>query len=259
MQGRQHLAAVADPERKAVVTREELAEHLSQAGVIKHGLRPALPCAQHVAIGKTAAGHHAPEIGQCHMAGQQIAHVDIHRGKAGTMEGRGHLDMPVDALLAQDGNPWPDAGSDQGCSDILIDFEGRATLDTQVVLVQQRIVFLLRTRRVIAQGLHLEGRLRPGALQVDARFGKLDAGVPGHRNLVGIVQCADHVTVVTQSGQVQRLEHGIRITVAYLDDRPEFLAEQRRHRVIAEFIQLQRHAAAPGEGHFTDTGKQAAV
>jgi hypothetical protein len=60
--------------------------------------------AEHVAVGEAAAGDQALEILEADAAGQDIAHMHVDRSKAGALEGGGHFDVAIDALLAQDGD-----------------------------------------------------------------------------------------------------------------------------------------------------------
>ena len=62
LEGREHLAAVADAEREGVAAREEALELLAHRLVEQDRLGPALARAQHVAVGKAAAGHQALEL-----------------------------------------------------------------------------------------------------------------------------------------------------------------------------------------------------
>ena len=75
-------------------------------GVIQDGLGPALARAEHVAVGKSAAGHEPAEIRELHATGEHVAHVHVVRLEAHALEHRGHLDLAVHALLAQHGDPW---------------------------------------------------------------------------------------------------------------------------------------------------------
>jgi hypothetical protein len=47
--------------------------------------------------------------------------------------------------------------------------------------------------------------------------------------------------------------------VQHLDDRAEFLGEQRRDRIVAELVELDVDAGVAGEGHFAQGREQAAV
>src|SRR3546814_3392002 len=51
---REHLATIADTEREAFGIREKLLEFAATALIEQDGLRPALPCAEHVAIREAA-------------------------------------------------------------------------------------------------------------------------------------------------------------------------------------------------------------
>ncbi len=97
-----HLAAVADPEREGIAAPEERFELVARARVEQDGLGPALARAQHIAVGEAAAGREALEVLQAHAPGDDVAHVHVDRLEAGAVERRGHLDLAVDTLLAQD-------------------------------------------------------------------------------------------------------------------------------------------------------------
>jgi hypothetical protein len=100
-----HLAAVAHPQGEAVGTFEEGLEFVARPLVVQDGRGPAAAGAEHVAVGEAAAGRQALEGLEFDAAGDDIAHVHVHRCEAGPGEGRRHLHLAVDALLAQDGHP----------------------------------------------------------------------------------------------------------------------------------------------------------
>jgi hypothetical protein len=99
-----HLATVADAECEGVLAVEEGGEFVAAAVVHQDGPRPAEAGAEHVAVGEAAAGDQALEVLEADAAGQNVAHMDVDRSKAGLVEGRSHFVMAVDALLAQDGD-----------------------------------------------------------------------------------------------------------------------------------------------------------
>ena len=90
--------------REKVSGREELGEHVEQAGVEENGFCPAAACAEDVAVGEAAAGCEAGEVGERDAAGEEVAHVDVDCGEGGAVEGCGHFYLAVDALLAEDGD-----------------------------------------------------------------------------------------------------------------------------------------------------------
>src|SRR5690606_28389536 len=99
---------------------EEGLELVTRAGVIEDGLRPPLPRTQYIAVGEAAARGDAMEVMQRDAARDDVAHMDIDGGKAGSIEGRGHLYLAVDPLLAQDRNLGTRAGRDEGRSDVVV-------------------------------------------------------------------------------------------------------------------------------------------
>ena len=101
LERREHLAAVAHAEREGVLAVEEPLELLARASVVEDGLGPALARAQHVAVGESAAGHQAAEIFELHATREHVAHVHVVRFEADALEHGRHLDLAVDALLAQ--------------------------------------------------------------------------------------------------------------------------------------------------------------
>src|SRR5690606_20444493 len=106
-------AAVADAEREAVAAGEERLEHLPQFRALEDAGGPAAAGAEHVAVAEAAAGDEAGEVLQPLAAGDQVAHVHVEGAEAGALEHRRHLDLAVDALLAQDRDRRPGAGGDE--------------------------------------------------------------------------------------------------------------------------------------------------
>ena len=101
-QVRHHLAAVAHAQRERRRAREELAQLGARARVEQDRLGPAAAGAQHVAVAEAAARREALKVLQADAALEQVAHVHVDGGEAGAVEGGRHLELPVDALLAQD-------------------------------------------------------------------------------------------------------------------------------------------------------------
>ena len=102
VQAAHHLATVAHAQCKGVFAIKESGKLVAGTRVEQDGFCPALARAQHVAVGEAAAGRHALEISQADAPGDNIAHVHVDGIETGTVKRRGHLDLAVDALLAQD-------------------------------------------------------------------------------------------------------------------------------------------------------------
>ena len=107
LQCRHHLAAVADAERERVGAFEVTLERLAHPRVPQDRLGPALAGTEHVAVGEPAAGDQSLVVVEPHATGDQVGHVHVDRREPGAMEHRGHLELAVDALLAQDRDRRP--------------------------------------------------------------------------------------------------------------------------------------------------------
>ena len=103
-EGGHHLAAVAHAQGQGVGPLEEGGELLGQRRVEQDAAGPALAGAQGVAVAEAAAGHQGLELVQPRPARLQVGHVHIEGLESGLGHGVAHLDMRVDALLAQDGH-----------------------------------------------------------------------------------------------------------------------------------------------------------
>ena len=91
--------------------------------------------------------------------------MDVDRLEACSVEGRGHLDLPVHALLPQDGHSAP-LRSLRGRSPGV---ERQLRPTAGVVRVEAERLLLARARRIVAEVLHREGRLRPRRAQLHER------------------------------------------------------------------------------------------
>ncbi len=114
-----HLAAVAHAERERVGAPEERLELLACARIEQDRFCPSLPSAEHVAVGKAAAGGETLEILQADAPGDDIAHVHVHRGEPRAVECRRHLGLAVHALLSQYRHPRARAASHQRCRHVM--------------------------------------------------------------------------------------------------------------------------------------------
>ena len=90
------------PSAKVSVRREEGRELLGELRVEEDRARPALAGAERVAVAEAAAGDEALESVEPRAAGLQVGHVDVVGVEAGLVHRVAHLDVAVDALLAQD-------------------------------------------------------------------------------------------------------------------------------------------------------------
>ena len=125
-------------------------------------------------------------------------HVD--RLDAGLVEGGGHLDVTVDALLAQDRDPRANAGGDAGRGDIVVDVEARCDHQAWGVGPGDGVEGLARAIGVVAQCRHPVAGFRPGQVQRDPRTSPDAAAVAVERDVVAGGRLADHVGMPGQAG-----------------------------------------------------------
>ncbi len=170
MQVAHHLAAVAHAERERVAAGEERGELVAGPRVEQDRLGPALAGAQHVAVGKPAAGDEPPEVGERPAAREDVGHVHVGDREAGAVEGRRHLDLAVDALLAQDRDRRARPRRDERSGDVLGRIEGEDRREPRVGGIGDPRVFLVDDVGIVAQPLQLVRRRRPRAVQIDARL-----------------------------------------------------------------------------------------
>ena len=112
---------------------------------------------------------------------EQIGHVHVVRGEAGAMERRRHLDVTVDALLAQDRDLRPRALRDVRRRDVLLRLERQSDVQARVVGLDRSGELLARALRIVAQLDHAEARLGPRAAQRGARFVQHDLAARANR------------------------------------------------------------------------------
>ncbi len=91
--------------------------------------------------------------------------MHVNRIETGTVKGSSHLDLTIDALLAQHGDLRTNTGLDVRRSDIVVDIEAQLDGQTWIILLQQGIEFLIGALGVITQTLDLVTGFGPLTLQ----------------------------------------------------------------------------------------------
>ena len=167
----EHLAAVADPEGHRAGALEEGGEHVAERLVEQDGARPPGAGSEHVAVAEAPAGGQGLEPGEVGAAVDQVGHGDVDRLEPGRVEGGGHLDLAVYALLAEDGGArsGQDGPGQSGFGFVRGrrgGVESHRVARPRVGEVGVEVPLLFGAVRVVAQGLHAEGQLGPGGLQL---------------------------------------------------------------------------------------------
>ena len=164
--------------------------------------------------------------------------------------------------------------------EIVLRIKGQLRRQAGIGDVEDAVEFLLGATRVVAHGLHLVAGLGPGTLQVDTLLTQHALGVTGDADFVPLVHRTDEVVrhaTGTQDGRNQ-----CAVGPADLDQGAQLFVEQRANDmleiatgqqvgqlfrtiniaspgVVADAVEIERHTAARGEGHFAGSDKQAAV
>ena len=238
---------------------EEGFELVAHAAVEQNGLRPAFARAQHVAVGEAAARHQRLEIFQTGTSGQQIAHVDVDSVKARAVEGSRHLNVGVNALLAQHRHFRTRTGRNVRRGDVFVDVEGELHVQAWILIIGLRVVLLIGTFRVITQALHLPGGFRPPHAQRGAAFAEHGVTVSFNDEAVALNGFTQIVHAVSQAMLRQNRFNRIAIRRTHLNHGAQLFVKQRSQTVFAKRRNVRFHATVAGEGHLCQGHQQAAV
>ncbi len=195
------------------------------ARVEQDRLRPPFAGAEHVAVREAAAHDQAAEVVETQASLEQIGHVHVVRDEAGAMECRRHLDVTVDALLAQDRDLRPRALGDVRRCDVLLRLERQPDIETRIVGLQSRCELLSRALGIVAELDHAEAGLGPGAAQCSARFVEHDFAAGSNDHAICVRHATDHAREASEAVTLEHLTHGLRIVRTNLQHRAELFAE----------------------------------
>src|SRR5215210_4626872 len=88
-----------------------------------------------------------------------IGHVHVEGGETSTFKCGSHFHLTVHALLAQNGNPRTHAAADERGGYVVSRIERKPDVQTWIRGIENAVVFLPSALRMIAQPLHVIGRL----------------------------------------------------------------------------------------------------
>ncbi len=256
---RHHLATVAHAQRQRLRTMEEGFEFVAHPMVKQNGFRPAFTRPQHVAVGKAAASHQRMEVAQTDTTAQQVAHMDVNRVKARTMERRRHLHVRVHPLLAQYSDFRSCACRNVRRGDIFINIKRQLHVEARIGIIRFRLVFLVSTLRIVAQTLHLPGRFRPPDTQRSAAFAEYRLVISGNHKAIASQGLTKVVDAVSKAVLRQQRFDRVSVFSAYLNHAAQLLVEQCSQMVIAQRGDIDLHAAVAGKGHLGQRHQQTAV
>lgn len=159
------------------------------------------------------------EVLQIAASCQQIAHVHVHRVKAGAVERRRHFNVEF-TLLAQHRHFRASALGDVRRGDVFLRCEGQLHVQTGILFILLGLMFLIGARRVVAQALHLPSGFRPPGAQRIAAFTVQRLAVLGDDETIAGLHAADVMHVVGQSVLSERLLHVVETFGAHRSPRP---------------------------------------
>ena len=290
-----HLAAVAHAQGKGVTPAKELLKLRGQAFIEGDGARPANARTQGVAVAKAPAGNDARKVLQVRPPRLQVAHVDIHRIKAGCGKGKAHFHLRVHALLAQDGHARLGLQVQVGGGHVVLRVERQVYVHAGVVGRTSGGVFAVGAGGVVAllgdfpaHGIpHLVQVFQAGPKDFLRIAPDLQLALAHVHRARGRAGFTDDVAALNQAMLTQHLHDLAAVGGANLQHRTQFFVEQgpqgqvfaaasdllapvfalaRIHAAIGnavafghQHVHVQRHANVPGKGHFGHRGQQAAV
>ena len=94
--------------------------------------------------------------------------MHVEGGESGAIERGGHLDLAVDALLAQHRKLRPRTFCDVGRGNVVARVEAQMRRQPRVAVIEEPLEFLVGAFRMVAQALHGVARPRPRAMELDA-------------------------------------------------------------------------------------------
>ncbi len=255
---RNHLAAVAHTQGETVFPREERGELVAQRAVEENALGPAGAGAQHIAIGEAATGGQPLEFGEHTPASQQITHVDIDRRETRPVKGRRHLDVAVDALLAQNRHARPQPTIDVGRRDVLGGIKSGVRRQPRVFL-QHALILFLRALRVIAQAGNLEAGARPHCLQAAALVIQHHIPRGAYNHPLARHRAPQREQAIREAQRRRLLAQRRHVLRRNLQHSARLFGKQLLQRRAGKEREVQLQAAAARKGHFQHRGEQTAV
>ena len=148
--------------------------------------------------------------------------MHIDGSKARAIKRRGHLHLPIHALLAQNGNSRPRCMHKRRIHP-LGPIERHANRKSGPLGILQQRELLPRALRIVAQRLNMKARLRPHRVQCGARVVIRNLAAAVNRNLVARHAASNHLS--RKASDAQPRKHLGDILRSNLHHRAQFFAE----------------------------------
>ena len=186
--------------------------------------------------------------------------MHIHRFETGMVEGPGHLQMAVNALLAQNRHRRA-GGIDEGSGDIFVNIEGGSSGKPRITSIEQAVKLTLGAVGVVAQRLQTVAGFRPGTLRQQPRGFEQRLLEQRHTHLIVIARAGDHATGL-DTGRGELCQHFGGMLAVNLNYRSQLLGKQCFHRLgrfVDQPVELDLESGMGGKGHFQQRNEQATI
>ncbi|MNO36922.1 hypothetical protein D3C76_269980 [compost metagenome] len=183
--------------------------------------------------------------------------------EAGTVEGRGHFHLAIDALFAQHCYLRTNAFLDVRRADVLVDVETELDAQARVFLFENDIEFLVGAFGVVTQALDLVAGFGPNALQQTTLVVEQHFAIEADGHFAVVDRLTDHSDAIfAQASGAELCQHIRGGVLTYLDHRTQFFVEEdgRDFLTLAgQGVELKAQAAMTGKGHFQYADQQPAI
>ena len=188
-------------------------------------------------------------------------HIDTLKSRA--IEGGGHLNLAVDALLPQNSHARTGVPDDSRCH-ILFRVIGQGKGHARVAGVGHVLEFLAGTLGIVAHGLQAIGQFRPGFGELGHRvaYGYLapNADLDTRRNVSGADHgCAKPRRELTDAVTLKHSHHAVTVCGSNLNDRPQLFGIEHSQRVGGVGGHINRKPNPTPDGHLNQRRDQSAV
>lgn len=185
--------------------------------------------------------------------------MHVERTETGALEVVGHLDLPVDALLAQDRHLGPRTGRHERRGHVFGRVEHQLRTQSRRLEVARLRALLVGGFRVVTQFLHGVRHRPPGVEQgFPTPLGQYPT-LPAHADARRAGGACDALRALGQRMPLDQISKRGAVLAGDLHHRTQFFVEQAAERIIAPGIEGDVQALPRGERHLAQRRKRTAI